>query len=198
MPFCHDRIKYSLKKSFNHTIENRSFYVNIYFNNNDIYHGQWLNNQKHGYGKLINKFNRYFYEGEFFQNKKHGHGKLTIQLKDRSMQRYYIGQWRNDRMNGYGTLYVNQSAYYEGEFRDSKKFGWGKMYYENGDMYEGEWYNNKRHGLGLFLTVNGDRYEGHWFEDNKHGHGQYYFGKQKRLFEGLWLNNMCKSAEQIS
>lgn len=36
-----------------------------------------------------------------------------------------------------------------------------------------------------------------WFEDNKHGYGQYYFIKQKRVFQGLWSNDICKSSEQI-
>ena len=35
-----------------------------------------------------------------------------------------------------------------------------------------------------------------WFEDQKHGFGRYYFAKQMRLFQGIWLNDMCKSAEQ--
>lgn len=36
----------------------------------------------------------------------------------------------------------------------------------------------------------------HWFKDEKHGFGRYYFAKQIRLFQGIWLNDMCKSAEQ--
>jgi hypothetical protein len=128
MPFRRCQIKSHQK------IEKNGLYSTIYVNNNDSYRGEWLNNQQHGYGKLTHHLNKYFYEGEFFQNKKHGYGRLTIRLNDGSMQRYYVGQWKNNQMNGYGTLYLNQSTYYEGEFLDNQRSGWGRMYYENGDM----------------------------------------------------------------
>jgi hypothetical protein len=130
MPFRHCKRIQSFKQINQQLIEK----IGLHANHSQTYYGQWINNQKHGYGKLENHFNKSIYEGEFIQNKKHGYGRLTRQLKDGSMQRYYIGQWKNNRMNGYGTLYFNQSAYYEGEFIDNKKFGWGRMFYENGDM----------------------------------------------------------------
>ncbi|UJR31750.1 hypothetical protein I4U23_019228 [Adineta vaga] len=99
------------------------------------------------------------------------------------MQRYYIGQWTNNQMNGYGTLYFNETTYYEGGFVHNKRCG------------EGDWFNNQRHGFGQLLTIHGDHYDGHWSEDKKHGDGQYYFKKRNRLCKGFWLNSFCKSSE---
>jgi len=129
MPFRHCQLKYSFKE-LNQKIEKIGLHANYSY----TYYGQWLNNQKHGYGKFVHHLNKYIYEGEFFQNKKNGHGRLTICFNNGSMQRYYIGQWKNNQMNGYGTLYFNELAYYEGEFLNNKRCGWGRMYYENGDM----------------------------------------------------------------
>ncbi|CAF1560130.1 unnamed protein product [Adineta ricciae] len=111
------------------------------------------------------------------------------------MQRYYVGQWENDQMNGYGTLYFSETRYYEGEFYRNQRCGWGRMHYDNGDVYEGDWFNNQRHGSGRLLTIRGDCYNGHWFEDKKHGYGQYYFKKQNRMCTGLWSDDFCKSSE---
>jgi hypothetical protein len=129
MPFRHCRIKYSGKNSLQQLEK-----VGLHANKSYTYHGQWLNNQKHGYGKLYNHANKSIYEGEFFHNQKHGYGRLTIRLDNKSMQRYYVGHWKNNQMNGYGTLYLNQSTYYEGEFVNNQRCGWGRMFYENGDM----------------------------------------------------------------
>jgi hypothetical protein len=83
MPFHHCQLKYSLKK-FIQQIEKFSLHANSYY----IYHDQWLNNQKHGYGRLTIRLNhgsmqRYetlylnqsiYYEGEFLDNKRSGWG----------------------------------------------------------------------------------------------------------------------------
>ena len=88
----------------------------------------------HGYGKWTHESNKSFYEGEFRAGERHGRGRLTVQLADGSMQRSYVGQWKSNRMHGYGTLYLDPSTSYEGEFVDGRRCGWGRMYYENGDV----------------------------------------------------------------
>ena len=131
MPFRHCRVK---TFRTNQIDGKNGLYANIFVNDSHSYRGEWLNDQKHGYGKLINHKNGSFYEGEFVRNRKHGQGRLTIRLQNGTMQRYYVGQWEDDQMNGYGTLYFSETKYYEGEFYRNQRCGWGRMHYDNGDV----------------------------------------------------------------
>lgn len=129
MPFRHRLPAKSLQRSQSSTV-----YIGLHADHAQTYYGQWFNHEKHGYGKLIDHRNHSIYEGQFVHNEKHGHGRLTRPDRNGSMQRYYIGQWKTNQMNGQGTLYSNSSEYYEGEFVENKKSGWGRMCYENGDI----------------------------------------------------------------
>ena len=50
-----------------------------------------------------------------------------------SSKRKYIGEFKNDKFNGYGKYYHLANDKYKGYF------------------YEGEWLNNKRHGVGTVI-----------------------------------------------
>ncbi|CAK69449.1 unnamed protein product (macronuclear) [Paramecium tetraurelia] len=98
-------------------------------NDNEVYSGNWQDNQYHGQGKLINssaeEINGPFdfrdlniiengwlsYEGEFFQGK---------------MQRN-------------GTLYLTNGERYEGQFNDGMIEGKGVFVTQDGQQIEGEW-----------------------------------------------------------
>ena len=47
-----------------------------------------------------------------------------------------------------------------GQFSNDKKEGYGKMYHLNGDVSEGMWKSDKREGKGLLKFHNGILYEG--------------------------------------
>ena len=75
----------------------------------------------------------------------------------------YIGEWKEDNMNGQGV-----------------------MVYMNGDTYDGQWTNNLRNGQGTEKMADGVKYIGKWSNDNRNGLGvEYYvFGGIKR--KGFW------------
>jgi len=68
-------------------------------------------------------------------------------------RKLYVGQWMNDKFNGYGTYYYNDGIkeYYEGYWEDGMNEGWGVMHYKDGSYYKGEWHRKKRHGQGLLM-----------------------------------------------
>lgn len=62
----------------------------IKFDNNFIYHGEWKDSQKHGYGKLLWPDGSY-YEGSFANDETSGFGRLIHSFGD-----YYEGSWKHD------------------------------------------------------------------------------------------------------
>jgi hypothetical protein len=45
-----------------------------------------------------------------------------------------------------------------GQFKDSKMNGKGTMYFANWNKYVGDWIDDNRTGQGVFTWANGDRY----------------------------------------
>lgn len=63
--------------------------------------------------------------------------------------------------------------WYEGDWKEDKMEGYGVYHYSNGDRYEGNWVNNMQHGVGTYVFTNGTRYEGEWKNHKMHGKGKY-------------------------
>ena len=56
----------------------------------------------------------------------------------------YIGNWFEDKFNGFGVLYRHKErSYYEGYFVDGKEHGAGRKVYENGSVVRGYWTNGE-------------------------------------------------------
>ena len=121
---------------FDRQIQRNGLHSRIYSINGDSYCGEWKNNKKHGHGIMIYHSDQSYYEGEFVDDKRHGYGVLTIRSENsmKKLRRYYVGEWKNDRMDRFGTLYITETDYYEGQFVNGKRCGWGRMFYSNGDM----------------------------------------------------------------
>ena len=105
-----------------------------YYNNDYIrYEGKYQNDQKEGYGKYV------IYDGS-----------------------YYIGEWKDDIINGIGIeYYPNGSIRCEGNYIDGQKDGIGKFYFSNGEYCVGQFKNNYPNGKGIQYYKNGTiRYEG--------------------------------------
>ena len=73
------------------------------------------------------------------------------------------GVWKNIATN---SLYV-------GEWRNNKSEGFGTFTYPNGDRYDGEWLSCKKHGRGTDFFANGDTYNGEYIEGLPNGNGIY-------------------------
>ena len=68
----------------------------------------------------------------------------------------YIGDFKNNKRHGHGTLTSDDGTQYVGKWADNKFNGQGMETYPNGDKYIGEFKNNKRHGQGTVTFSNGN------------------------------------------
>lgn len=170
----------------------------LYYPNGAImYAGSWHMGKFHGNGTLFDKdgsvkyqgvftngeqtpTNNHFetltnefgiYEGEVSEGKKHGFGTFTFFEGHK-----YVGEWKDDRYNGFGILYyANGNVWYIGEWENGESHGLGIFYYSNGRRYEGEWVRNELHGQGaLFSADNILYYEGGFEHCLRHGYGTCY------------------------
>ena len=113
--------------------------------------------------------------------------KPKILPSDRGLKIIYIGEWKDDKMHGQGTLiefrverdFVHAEKYV-GEFKDGIRHGQGTQTYKQRyltipqgifkpsksqtdvDMYVGEWEDGHWHGQGVYIKGNGNYYEGEW------------------------------------
>ena len=79
------------------------------------------------------------------------------------------GKWYDQNNN---EIDIRESGYnkkgmkYVGEFRDGKRTGQGTMTYSDGGKYEGKWNDGKQHGQGTFSFTDGRKWAGE-FRGNK-------------------------------
>lgn len=109
-------------------------------------------------------------------------------------RKLYVGQWMDDKFNGYGTYYYYDGVreYYEGYWENNMNEGWGVMYYKDGSYYEGEWHRENRHGQGVLMLKNGDFYEGMWMNGEKEGPGKFIYKSKRQKYEGEWSKGIPK------
>ena len=115
----------------NQTVEKK----NMKYNNGDEYFGECIDNLRNGNGIMYYNSN-------------------SPKLK-------YDGEWKNDLMDGKGTLYFRNGNKYEGEFRNNTIEGKGKFIYTE-DVYEGDYKDCEKEGKGAYFFNDGDVYEGDW------------------------------------
>lgn len=77
----------------------------------------------------------------------------------------YVGDWRDNKKDGYGIIISNNKDKYEGYWKDDLKHGkgtyWvciGKNKYRK--LYTGDWYENKKDGNGIYFYKDGSCYDG--------------------------------------
>lgn len=96
----------------------------------------------------------------------------------------YVGEMKDGKYHGHGTVYFVNGGKYEGQFVDGKLHGQGKSYYANGKIeYDGQWKNCQSHGKGIEYYENGDTYEGEFSEGKPNGQGTLYFANGAK-YEG--------------
>jgi hypothetical protein len=112
----------------------------------------------------------------------------------------YVGEWKNDRPDGKGTLiYYTPSkaagAKSVGDFRKGD-FIQGIHTFPNGDKYIGEFINRKRNGQGTFISANG-KYVGEWKNDRPNGLGILTHA-DGRIEEGMFQNGNLLRAQKVA
>ena len=140
---------------------------------------------------IIRMYNEGIYEGEIKDNIREGYGKL---IDNNGFS--YIGQWYNDKKQGYGVEYfkeqnnqvnINKRIVYEGQFFDNAYNGYGKYIWENMNYYEGEFVNGLCNGKGTLYSSDGTiTYEGYFFNNKKQGFGIFNYGNGI-YYKGQWF-----------
>lgn len=111
------------------------------------------------------------YIGDWKENKMHGYGVKIYDNKDK-----YEGYWVNGLRDGKGTYWIcigknKFRKLYTGDWKNNQKEGHGIYFYKDGSCYEGEWKNSKKNGKGVMMYANKDIYEGEWQDDKREGYG---------------------------
>ena len=108
------------------------------------------------------------YVGEFKDNKRNGQGTITLSNGNK-----YVGEFKDGKFNGQGTLYASNGAKFVGEFKDGKFNGQGTITLSNGNKYVGEFKDGKFNGQGTFTSASGNKYVGEWKDNKRNGQGTF-------------------------
>lgn len=133
-----------------------------------VYDGDFVNDHRHGYGRMVWSGGEQMYDGMWELNLPHGQG-IYLEIRrhgaTESLNRYegdsFLCEWGMIRLSFFslfGSLnscfeYVNISpsfcvrSFFKGNFHRGMREGLGVFQYADGSMYAGEWSKN----LKVFL-----------------------------------------------
>ena len=90
----------------------------------------------------------------------------------------YEGEWKEDKMDGYGIYLYSNGDKYEGYWKEGYQNGKGKYIFTDGRSYEGEWKMQKMHGTGNFCCL--DKYSNF---NGEFREGKFITKEQEKLKE---------------
>jgi hypothetical protein len=129
------------------------------------------------------------YVGEWRDGKRTGQGTITWGPKSEWAGEKYVGEWSDNKRTGQGTYTWPNGDKYVGEFRDDKQIGQGTYTFANGDKYVGEYRDNKRTGQGTYTWADGNKHVGEWRDDKRTGQGTYTWADGSKDV-GEWRDNL--------
>ena len=93
----------------------------------------------------------------------------------------YVGERKDGKYHGQGTLTYSYDDQYrgefKGEFKDGEYHGQGTLTYHNGSVYVGRFNVGYRNGQGTFTSPDGEKYVGEWNEK----------GVREKSFQGTYI-----------
>lgn len=144
-----------------------------------------------GFGKFEFQ-NKIVYIGSYKQLKdgrkvRDGYGKIIHPTNDNSDygREYYEGEWKDDKMCGFGIYHYSNGDVYEGEWLDDMHHGFGKYFFTDGNRYEGEWKFHKMEGTGKYLDMNNLGWGGEFRNGCFFSKEQAKLKEEKRLLKKL-------------
>jgi hypothetical protein len=105
----------------------------------------------------------------------------------------YEGEFRNGKLNGFGTLNYTQGDRYVGHWREDQRDGFGSYTHPSGNKYTGQWKDGKPHGQGISILSNRGRYVGHHLNGQRQGEGVLYAADGSVEASGLWKDGQLIS-----
>ena len=133
------------------------------------------------------------YVGEWRDGKRHGKGTLTF-----ASGTIYVGEWRDGNFHGEGT-WTGYGVKYVGEFVDGNHHGKGTVTWANGDEYVGEWRDHKQHGEGTETYADGTVKAGVWQNGEYFGTKAEWDAKEKhdRIYRACLLDKGANLDMQV-
>ena len=113
--------------------------------------------------------------------KKEGYRRTIYYTKKReeggyARQGQYLGEWKNNKWDGKGTLEMANGKRYVGGWAEGKRAGIGTLWVRGKDgklrkIYSGQWENDQQHGRGVCNYAGGVVYNGEFKNGLRHGVG---------------------------
>lgn len=169
------------------------FGVYFYSNGKSSYSGQWLKDEKDGWGLAEDL------DGKM-KVQSWSNGKLVKEfnyVEISSENGNYVGGINSlGEKEGFGIYNWKNGDEYIGEWSRGIKEGNGDYTWSNGARYSGEWQADKFNGEGTFVWPDGDKYFGNWLNDMREGAGVFIDAKGKEVLQE-WHNGKMKVCEQV-
>lgn len=109
---------------------------------------------------------------------------------------YYIGEWKNGKIDGKGTYYFSTGESISGSFRNGNIYNCEGTFIGKSYTYKGAFVNGKKNGLAKIKYSNGNSFEGEFLADSylkgtfKFSSGESWTGEFKNdepwTGEGTW------------
>jgi hypothetical protein len=100
-------------------------------------------------------------KGGWYEARKHGHGTESFPSQGSKEKYTYIGEFKDDKYNGHGTITFPNGDSYLGEWKDGEFHGQGKYFYRSGPLkggsFEGNYVDGTANGQGTFTMPNGTK-----------------------------------------
>jgi len=172
----------------------------VYANGFFTYEGQWVNNLKHGQGKLLFG-DQSWYEGSFQNGEIEGEGTRIWNAcipyaGEFKRGAEYVGQFLAGEKHGQGKLVDVDGVIYEGAWQKNKRHGRGVLTGTDGAIYDGEFADHAQTGQGTLTRTNGVKYEGQWLQGERHGIGLMNW-PSGTVYDGGWAKNAFQGQGEL-
>lgn len=161
-----------------HDLKDHQGEVNVTYKDGSTYKGGWKYGNRHGTGKYTSADGNEEYVGDWICDLREGRGRFLT--KDGE----YNGEWRNDRINGQGTLKLFDGLTFSGKWKDGELIE-GEMTRRGKLFYSGEWKNELPEGKGRFILSDGTTLEGTFTHMDLDGYGSVTT-PDGLIIEGIW------------
>jgi hypothetical protein len=191
------------------------------YSDGGVYNGDWVNGQRHGRGKCIDK-NGNVLISEWHNDKPHGRSSATYH--NLSIYDTFEGTTTDGGVSGTLTYKNRPVASYRGSIVDGQYSGKGAVLYRNGDRFEGVFVKGKKSGKGIqtfkkhprsllssdgdwledkftngvMLYTNGNSYNGQLQSGEYHGQGVFTLFNDDMMYSGSWFDGKRSGAGQIT
>jgi len=112
------------------------------------------------------------YTGEFgsIPGKREGKGSSKT-YEDGSLYATYIGEFKDDKLNGQVNIIYAVGASYVGGFKENKRHGQGTLTWPDGQKFVGEYKDGKKNGQGTLTWPDGQKFVGEYKDGKRNGQG---------------------------